>query len=135
MVSVKSSIQSLNFMVTTGIVIQTSFLMENAIHSTVKDKDDNPITVKHIRTLDHQRIQDLQGKGYTIEIIWEKDWQALLTQRPDIKSYLLQHRTNTHFKKYLTQVKSFNTSKMGTCLGLSDVTLKFRSISKNTFPK
>ena len=40
-----------------------------------------------------------------VEIIWEKDWQALLTQRPDIKFYLSQHRTFTHFKKYLTQDK------------------------------
>ena len=39
----------------------------------------------------------------TIEIIWEKDWQALVTQQPEIKAYLKQHRTYTHFKKYLTQ--------------------------------
>ena len=61
------------------------------------------MTVKDIRARDQQRVQDLQDKGYNIEIIWEKDWQALLTQRPDIKSYLSQHCTFTHFKKYLTQ--------------------------------
>ena len=76
---------------------------ENTIHPTIKDKDGNPMTVKDIRTRDHQRVQDLQDQGYNVEIIWEKDWQALLTQRPDLKSYLSQHRTQTHFKKYLTQ--------------------------------
>ena len=35
--------------------------------------------------------------------MWEKDWQALLTERPEIKTYLAQHRTFTHFKKYLSQ--------------------------------
>ena len=61
------------------------------------------MTVNDIRTQDHKRIQDLQDKGYTIEIIWEKDWQALLTQRPEIKDYLAKHHLYTHFKKYLTQ--------------------------------
>ena len=59
--------------------------------------------VKDIHARDHQRIQDLQDQGYNVEIIWEKDWQALLTQRPHITSYLSRHRTFTHFKKYLTQ--------------------------------
>ena len=61
------------------------------------------MSVKDIRARDHQRVQDLQDKGYTIEIIWEKDWQALLTQRSEIKTYLAQHRTFTHFKEYLSQ--------------------------------
>ena len=52
---------------------------------------------------DHERVQDLQDQGYNVEIIWEKDWQALLTQRPEIKVCLAQHHTHTHFKKYLTQ--------------------------------
>ena len=38
-----------------------------------------------------------------MKIIWEKDWQALVTQRPEIKAYLSQHHTNTHFKKHLNQ--------------------------------
>ena len=76
---------------------------ENAIHPTLKDKIDNPMTVKDIRKRDHQCIQDLQDKGYTVKIIWKKDWQALLTQRPEIKDYLAQNCTYTHFKKYLTQ--------------------------------
>ena len=44
------------------------------------------MTVKDTHTRDHQRIQDLQDQGYNVEIIWGKDWQALLTQRPEIKS-------------------------------------------------
>ena len=35
--------------------------------------------------------------------MWGKDSQALLTQRPEIKTYLAQHCTFTHFKKYLSQ--------------------------------
>ena len=62
------------------------------------------MTVKDIRARDHQRVQDLQDQGQTTKIIWEKDWQALLTQRPEIKDYLAQHRTYTHFKKYLTWI-------------------------------
>ena len=51
------------------------FPNENTIHPTIKDKD--------IRTRVHQRVHNLQEQGYNVEIIWEKDWQALLTQRPD----------------------------------------------------
>ena len=61
------------------------------------------MTVKDIRARDQQRVRDLQGNGYTIEIIWEKDWQALVTHQPEIVPYLNQHRTYTHFKKYLNQ--------------------------------
>ena len=45
----------------------------------------------------------MQDQGYNVEIIWEKDWQTLLTQWPEIKAYLAQHHTYTRFKKYLTQ--------------------------------
>ena len=77
---------------------------ENTIHPTIKDKDGNPMTESRtFVTRDHQRVQDLQDQGHNVEIIWGKDWQALLTQRPEIKLYLAQHRTYTHFKKYLTQ--------------------------------
>ena len=79
------------------------------------------MSVKDIRTRDHQRVQDFQDQGYNVEIIWEKDWQALPTQRPEIKDYLAQHRT------YMF--------KMVTCLRLSNVTLKFQIILKNIFPK
>ena len=69
---------------------------ENTIYLTTKDKDDNPMTVKDIRARDHQRVQDLQDKGYNVEIIWEKDWQALLTQRQEIKNYLAQSTSYLH---------------------------------------
>ena len=62
-----------------------------------------PMTVMDIHARDQQRVLDLQDKGYIIEIIWEKDWQALVNQRPEIKAYISQHRTYTHFKKYLNQ--------------------------------
>ena len=75
------------------------------------------MTVKDIRARDHQRVQDLQDQGYNVEIIWEKDWQTLLTQRPDIKSYLSQHRTYTHFKKYLTQDQIIQYIKDGRLFG------------------
>ena len=61
------------------------------------------MTVKDIRARDQQHVRDLRDKGYTIEIIWEKDWQALVTQLPEIKVYLAQHHTYTHFIKYLNQ--------------------------------
>ena len=61
------------------------------------------MTVKDIRARDQQCVRDFRDKGYTVEIICEKDWQALVTQRPEIKAYLKQHRTCTHFKKYLSQ--------------------------------
>ena len=73
--------------------------------------------MKDIRARDHQRVQDIQDKGYTLEIIWEKDWQALLTQRPEIKDYLAQHRTYTHFKKYLTQDQIIQYIKDGHLFG------------------
>ena len=79
------------------------FPNENALHPTIKDKDGNPLTVKDIRTRDQHCVQDLRDKGYNVEIMWEKDWQALLTQRPEIKTYLAQHHTFTHFKKDLSQ--------------------------------
>ena len=45
---------------------------ENVVHPTIKDKDENPMTVKDIRARNQQRVQDLQDKGHTVEIIWEK---------------------------------------------------------------
>ena len=74
--------------------------------------------IKDIRTRDHERVQDLQDQGYNFEIIWEKDWQALLTQGPDIKSYLSQYRTYTHFKKYLTQDKIIQYIQNGHLFGI-----------------
>ena len=59
------------------------------------------MTVPDICAQNQQHVRDLQDKGYTIEIIWEKDWQAFVTQQPEIEAYLKQHRAYTHFKKYL----------------------------------
>ena len=75
------------------------------------------MSVKDIRARDHQRVQDLRDKGYNVEIIWGKDWQALLTQRPDIKSFLSQLRTFTHFKKYLTQDQVIQCIRDGRLFG------------------
>ena len=36
-----------------------------------------------------------------------------MTQRPEIKVYLAQHRTYTHFKKYLTQDQTIQYIKDG----------------------
>ena len=30
------------------------------------------MTVKNIRTRDHEHVQDLQDQGYNVEVIWEK---------------------------------------------------------------
>ena len=60
MVSVQSSTPSLNFMVTTGIVTQTSFLMKTLFTLLLKTKTETPMTVKDIHARDHQHVQDLQ---------------------------------------------------------------------------
>ena len=90
---------------------------KNALHPTIKDKDGNPMSVKDIRTRDHKRVQDLRDKGYNVEIIWEKGWQALLSQRPEIKTYLAQLRTFTHFKKYLSQDQVIQYTQDGHLFG------------------
>ena len=41
--------------------------------------------------------------GYNVEIIWESNWNTLVENRPEIKTYISQLRTFTHFKKTLTQ--------------------------------
>ena len=38
------------------------FPEENAIHPTIKDKEENPMTVKNIRARDHQCVQELQDQ-------------------------------------------------------------------------
>ena len=101
------------------------------------------MTVKDIRTRDQQRVQDLQDKGYTVEIIWEKDWQALVTQQPKIKAYLSKHHTFIHFKKYLNQDQIIKYIKDGCLFGfvecdihvpdhLKDYFLEMTPIFKNT---
>ena len=45
---------------------------ENVVHPIIKSKDGNPMSVKDIRSQDHQCVHDLQDQGCTVEIIWEK---------------------------------------------------------------
>ena len=85
----------------------------------------------------------MQDKGYAVEIIWEKDWQDLVTQRPEINAYLSKHSTYTHFKKYLNQNQIIKYIKDG-CLfsfvecdievpdHLKDYFSEMTSIFKNT---
>ena len=77
---------------------------ENAQHPTRKhnDKDNTPFTVKEIRDYDHQHLQYIQDRGYDVEIIWESNWNTLVESRPEIKTFISQLRTFTHFKKTLT---------------------------------
>ena len=93
------------------------------------------MSVKDIRAQHHEHVQDLQDKGYNVEIIWEKDWQALLTQRPDIKSFLSQHRTFTHFKKYLTQDKIIQHIKDGHLFGFVECDIEVPDHLKEYFSK
>ena len=86
------------------------------------------MTVKDIRARDHQCVQDLQNQGYIVEIIWGKDWQALLTQWPEIKVCLAQHRTYTHFKKYLTQNQIIQYIQDGHVLGFVECDIEFEII-------
>ena len=91
------------------------------------------MSVKDIRTRDHQCVQDLQDQSYNAEITWEKDWQALLTQQPDIKSYLSQHRTYTHFKKYLTQDQVIQYIKDGRIFGFVECDIEVPDHLKEYF--
>ena len=107
---------------------------ENALYPTIKDKDGNLLTVKDIRARDQHRVQDLRDKGYTVEIMWEKDWQALLTQRPEIKNYLAQHCTFTPLhilKSICPKIKLLNIFKMVICLVLLNAILKSQNTLKN----
>ena len=106
---------------------------ENALHPTVKDG--NPMTVEDIRARDQKHMQDLRDKGNYVEIMWEKDWQVLLTQRPEIKTYLAQHHTFTHFKSICPKIKLFNILKMVICLVLLNVILMSWITLKNIFQK
>ena len=90
---------------------------ENAHHPSMKHKDGTPMTVKEIRDYDRERVQYLRDHVYNVEIMWEKDWENLLKQRPEIKSYLSLHRTCTHFQKYLTQEQIIKYIKDGHLFG------------------
>ena len=73
---------------------------ENTQHPTRKhdDKDNTPFTVKEIRDYDRQCLQYIQDRGYNVEIVWDSNWNTLVENRPEIKTYILQLRTFTHFK-------------------------------------
>ena len=75
----------------------------------------------------------MRDKGYTVEIIWEKDWQALLTQRPEIKAYLKQHRTYTHFKKYLNQNQIIQYIQDGRLFGFVECDIEVPDQFKDYF--
>ena len=75
----------------------------------------------------------MQDKGHTVEIIWEKDWQALLTQRPEIKAYLAQHCTYTHFKKYLNQDQIIQYIQGGHLFGFVECDIEVPDQLKNYF--
>ena len=120
-------------METTGIVTQTSFLMKMVFIQPLKDKEGNPMTVKNICAWDHQHVQDLQDQDYTVEIIWQKVWQSLLTHQPDIKSYLSQHCTYAHFKKYLNQDEIIQYIQDGQLFGFVKCDIEVPDHLKNYF--
>ena len=105
---------------------------ENVQHPTRKhdDKDNTPFT-----DYDHQHLQYIQDRGYNIGIIWESNWNTLVENRPEIKTYISQLRTFTHFKKTLTQDQIIQYIKDGHLFGSSNVTFTHLNISKNTFQK
>ena len=96
---------------------------ENAQHPTRKhdDKDNTPFTVKEIRDYDRQRLQYIQDRGYNVEIIWESNWNSLVESRPEIKTYISQLRTFTHFKKTLTQDQIIQYIKDGHLFGFVEL--------------
>ena len=63
----------------------------------------------------------------------EKDWQALLTQRPEIKDYLAKHCTYTHFKKYLTQDQIIQYIKDGHLFGFVECDIEVLEHLKEYF--
>ena len=79
------------------------FQDENTQHPSRKHKDNTPMTVKEIRDYDLERLRYFRDKGYAVEIIWERDWNALVNQRPEIKAYLSKQCAFTHWEKWLRQ--------------------------------
>ena len=59
----------------------------------------------------------MQEKGYNVEIIWESNWNTLVESRPEIKTYISQLRTFTHFKKTLSQDQIIQYIKDGHLFG------------------
>ena len=92
---------------------------ENAQHSARKheDKDKTPFTMEEIRDYDRQRLQYIQDRGYNVEIIWESNWNTFVESRPEIKTYISQLHTLTHFKNTLTQDQIIEYIKDGHLFG------------------
>ena len=44
---------------------------ENALYPSIKHKDKTPKTIKEVREYDREKLEYFEGKGYTVEIIWE----------------------------------------------------------------
>ena len=75
------------------------------------------MTVKDIRARDQSEYKIYKTKAAPLKSSGKKDWQAFLTQRPEIKAYLAQHRTYAHFEKYLTQDQIIQYIKDGHLFG------------------
>ena len=75
----------------------------------------------------------MQDKDYTIKIIWEKEWKALVTQRPEIKAYISQHHTYTHFKKYLNQDQIIQYIQDGRLFGFVECDIEVPDHLKDYF--
>ena len=73
--------------------------------------------MKEIRDYDHQHLQYIQDRGYNVEIIWESNWNTLVENRPEIKTYISQLRTFTHFINTLTQDQIIQYIKDGHLFG------------------
>ena len=93
------------------------------------------MSVKDICVRDHQHVQDLQDKVYMVKIIWVKDWEALLTQRPEIKAYISQHHNYTHFKKYLNQDQIIQYIQDGHLFGFVECDIEVPDQLKECFSK
>ena len=90
---------------------------ENALHPSIKHKDQTPKTIKEVREYDREKLEYLEGKGYTVEIIWEHQWRALVDLRPEIKAYLCSQRCTTHWDKYLTKEEIISKVQRGSLFG------------------
>ena len=68
-----------------------------------------------------------------MEIILEKDWQALVIQRPEIKAYLSQHHICTHFEKYINQDQIIRYIQDGRLLGFVECDIEVPDHLKEYF--
>ena len=90
---------------------------ENALHPSIKHKDQTPKIIKEVREYDREKLEYLEGKGYTVEIIWEHQWRALVDLRPEIKAYLCSQHCTTHWDKYLTKEETISKVQRGSLFG------------------